>query len=115
MPSQEERMPRAFLALFALFIATASAADTVDFTALASGDLGTSVAVSGVTFESTTNLSNQSDQYFQAAGGAICASKGTGDNCRGNMTVNFNGKVKKLALSSAGHQSGDVGSILVYR
>jgi hypothetical protein len=114
---KENAMHRAFL-----FIVTAAllwgqtlVADTLDFTALPPGDLGTTTAVGGVTIDGTTGLRNQSDQYFGTAGGAICASRGTGANCRGDMNIRFNGKVRKLGFSSAGYQAGDVATILVYR
>ena len=106
-----------FLALFtaALLWGQSSLADTIDFTGLGAGDLGTIASAGGVTFESKTNLANKSDQYFQNAGGAICASRGSGSNCKGNMTINFNGKVNRLSFSSADYQPGDGVSIVVYR
>lgn len=110
-------MTRAFIAILtaALLWGQSSRADTISFTGLAAGDLGTTASAGGVTFESPTNLVNQSDQYFTSAGGAICASKGTGDNCRGTMTIKFNGKVNRLSFFSAGYQPGDGASIVVYR
>lgn len=110
-------MNRQFFALLsaALFSAGASFADTIDFTGLPAGNLGGTVSVGGVTIEGHTSLRDESDDYFSGAGGAACASQGSGGNCRGTMNINFNGKVKKLSVNSAGYQAGDVGSILVYR
>ena len=110
-------MTRAFFAILtaALIWGQSSRADTISFTGLAAGDLGTTASAGGVTFESPTNLVNQSDQYFTSAGGAICASKGTGDNCRGTMTIKFNGKVNRLSFFSAGYQAGDSVGIVIYR
>lgn len=110
-------MTRTFAALVtaALLFGQTSLADTINFTGLPAGDLGTTASAGGVTFESSTNLVNRSDQYFTGAGGAICASKGAGDNCKGNMTINFNGKVNRLSFFSADYQAGDSVGIVVYR
>ena len=95
--------------------ASASVADTLNFSGLPAGDLGGTLSTGGVTIESTTNLVNMSDQYFSAAGGAICANKNGGNNCRGTMNIKFNGKVRALTFFSAGYQPGDGASIVVYR
>lgn len=103
-------------AVMATALATAPlAADTLDFTTLPPGSLGQTAATGGVSFDSPTNLVNMSNQYFSAAGGAICASKGGTANCRGAFNMRFGGKVRGLTLASAGHQSGDVATIVVYR
>lgn len=99
----------------AQFLAAAGAAATLDFTSLASGNLGASVTVGGVTFEGNTALLNRSDTHFTDAGGAICAKRGSGPNCTGDMNIRFEGKVKKLRFNSAGYQAGDVATIVIYR
>ncbi len=101
--------------LAATLAVTPALSDTVDFTTLPAGSLGTTASASGVTFDSTTNLVNTSDRYFASAGGSICASKGGTANCRGNFNMRFGGKVRGLTLFSAGHQAGDVATIVVYR
>lgn len=109
--------------IFSAFLAAglvwggAGLADTLDFSGLPSGNLGTSVSVGGATIEGIggDTISNQSDQYFQNAGGAVCAQRGSGDNCRGDMNIRFSGKVKKLSFSSAGVQAGDRATIVLYR
>lgn len=106
-----------FAALTAICLtATPVWAETVDLTGLPPGDLGTAAAAGGVTFDSTTNLVNMSDQYFTATGGAICASKGTStNNCRGAYNIRFGGKVSRINLSAAGYQPGDGVSLVMYR
>lgn len=98
-------------------LAAPAFADTLDFSGLPGGNLGSSVSVGGATLEGIGNSSirNQSNQYFQNAGGSVCAQKGSGNNCRGDMNIKFNGKVKKLSFSSAGYQAGDTATIVVYR
>jgi hypothetical protein len=112
-------MTRIFPAILtaALIWGGASLADTLDFTGLPGGNLGPSASVDGATLEGlgTSNIRNKSDQYFENAGGAVCAQKGSGDNCRGNMNIRFDSKVKKLSFFSAGHQAGDTATIVVYR
>ena len=115
-------MTRAFIAILtaALLWGQSSRADTISFTGLAAGDLGTTASAGGVTFESATNLvnqsgqSDQSGQYFTSVGDAICASHGTGDNCTDTMTIKFNGKVNlgiyrkvtKIRLTYQGVEDG---------
>lgn len=99
----------------ALALGGQAGAETLDFTSLGAGDLGPSVSVGSVTIESPTSLINRSDQYFESAGGAICAQKGSGDNCKGTMTIKFASKVSRIKMSSAGYQAGDVGSLVLYR
>jgi hypothetical protein len=108
------RLPAALCAAVLLAGAPALSA-TLDFTGLAPGNLGGSISVGGVTIEGQGSLLNLSDTYFTETGGAICAQQGTRANCRGNLTIRFDGKVRKVSLSSAGYQAGDVATIQVYR
>ena len=106
---------RAAVLATALALGSQAGAETLDFTSLPAGNLGSTVSVGSVTIDSPGSLNNRSDQFFPSAGGAICAQRGSNDNCKGTMTIKFASKVSRIKMSSAGYQPGDVGSLLLYR
>ena len=103
-------------ALVGLLSAAPALADTINFNQLPTGDLGTgAVTVDGVTFDGSVNLYNTSQFVFPTAGGSICSYDPNAETCANDMTVKFNGKVKRLRLASAGHAEGDSVTISVFR
>ena len=103
-------------ALAGLLSAAPALADTINFNQLPTGDLGTgAVTVDGVTFDGSVNLYNTSQFVFPTAGGSICSYDPNAESCSNDMTVKFNGKVKRLRLASAGHAAGDSVTISVFR
>jgi hypothetical protein len=104
------------LSVLAMLFAVPAVGDTIDFTQLPIGDLGSrAVTVDGVTFDGALRLYNASQLYFGHAGGAICASEPDPYDCTNDLTVKFNGKVKRLALEAAAFDPGDPVTISVYR
>ena len=111
-------MKNAFLtlAILSLLSAAPATADTINFSPLTPGDLGPgAVTVDGVTFDGTQNLFNTSEFHFTASGGSICAFDPVAFSCANDMTVKFDGKVKRLSLATAGYHDGDSVTISVYR
>jgi hypothetical protein len=103
-------------AVAALLAAGSAGADTIDFTQLPDGDMGSgAVTVDGVTFKGEQNLYNYSAAAFVGEGGGICSLDPIDYNCQNDMTVKFNGKVKKLSLASAAYDTGDSVTISAYR
>ncbi len=89
-------------------------AEMVDLGLLPAGDLGTTqTTVSGVTFSGTSGLAHIN--HFAASGGTICSFDPGSFNCANDMTVSFNGKVKRLRFSVAGAQPGDSVAVQVFR
>jgi hypothetical protein len=104
------------LAISALLAAGSAGADTIDFTQLAGGDLGPGpITVDGVTFKPDHNMFNYSEYIFPDSGGSVCSLDPVAYNCQNDMSVSFNGKVKRLSLASGAYDAGDSLTISVYR
>ena len=104
------------LAILSLLSAAPATADTIDFSQLPPDDLGSgAITVDGVTFDGAPNLYNTSPFDFTGAGGSICAFDPGAFSCANDMTVKFNGKVKRLSLATGSHNEGDSVTISVFR
>ncbi len=91
-------------------------ADTVDFTKLPPGNLGTKrTTVDGVTFAGPKGLFNSSSIHFPDNGGSICSFNPAAFNCENDMTIKFNGRVRRLTLAASGYDAGDQATVTAYR
>lgn len=106
-------LPGAFLLLL---LAPAAPAATVNFEALAPGNLGTNrIKVDGVVFKAPHGLFNASAVHFPGKGGAICAFHTSPVGCEYDLTIDFKGSVKNLTFRSAGFDSGDDAIVQAFR
>jgi hypothetical protein len=92
------------LSIFAVLFSTNVLADTLDFTTLPQGSLGTTVLV----FPQATITSFGTDIYVGASAIAseICPLT-AGFNCQADMQVDFTAAVNSLSFVLAGYDSGD--------
>lgn len=110
-------MKKTLIALAAVAgLATGTAqADTLDFEALATGDLGTTVLVmSNATVTGFgDSLYNLSGVYGAGSGGSIC-SLTAAFTCEADMQIDFSDAISDLTFQTYGYDSGDSVAISAY-
>ncbi|MBL8489561.1 MAG: PEP-CTERM sorting domain-containing protein [Rhodocyclaceae bacterium] len=102
------KMRQIALALAVSLASTASLADTLNFEAFPSANLGSPVLVmpNATVTGAAASLFNLSSIYLVGMGGAICSLTSSW-NCEADLTIDFASAVSNLSFQTVGYDGGD--------